>query len=356
MIIQVGACPPPYGGVSIFVKRMKEYLDSEGIDNQVWDISNVKKREKNVINMSFPLIPFFSLVKKDITLIHYNMAGIIGKNYIGFFNKFLIKDSKKVLTIHGDCKSKNLFKRNRKFMIQSLNSFDAIICVKKNDKDYLLKQGISSDIYEIPAFIPPKVQEQEIKEISQEAWDFINGHKPIISANASDIVFYNAQDLYGIDMCIDLCANLKKEYHHIGLIFSLPSIKDYKYFEKLKQRIIKNKIENNFLFYTKPSQLYPIIMKSDLFVRPTNTDGDAISIREALYFKIPTVASDIVPRPEGTITFKNRNTEDFILKVKDLMNNYNYYKEKLKRSSAEKNAERIIELYKKLMKHKEFSK
>ena len=51
-------------------------------------------------------------------------------------------------------------------------------------------------------------------------------------------------------------------------------------------------------------------------VRPTNTDGDALSIREAMYFKISVIASDVTTRPENTIIFKNRDLDDFYIKCK----------------------------------------
>jgi glycosyltransferase involved in cell wall biosynthesis len=346
MIVQVGVYPPPYGGVSIYVKRMNEYLDSKDIDNQIWDISGIRKAEKNVITMKSPFIPFFYMIKKDITVIHYNISGNLGKNYIGFFNRFFFKKRKKVLMIHG--MSMDLFTKNRKLITKSLNTFDAIICVKRNDKKYLLQQGITSDIYEIPAFIPPTKQDYEIKEISEEIWNFIHNHKPIISANASKIAFYNKQDLYGIDMCVDMIARLKEEYPQIGLVFCIPEINDLRYFTKMKEMIQQKNIKPNIMFWTKPTQFYPIIIKSDIFVRPTNNDGDAVSIREALFFKTPTVASDVVSRPEGVILFKNRDIDDFIFKVKECLNNYNYHKNKLECLIIDDNAKKILEIYQKL--------
>jgi hypothetical protein len=38
-------------------------------------------------------------------------------------------------------------------------------------------------------------------------------------------------------------------------------------------------------------------------VRPSRSDGDALSVREALQAEIPVVASDVVQRPQGTLTF-----------------------------------------------------
>ena len=349
MIIQVGHYPPPIGGISMYIKRMKDFLDAKGIKNQVWDISNIRKSENRVVKMPFRFlsVPFYCALKRNISLIHYNIAGTITKNYIGFFNRLLFKKRPKLLTIHGD--SRGLFKNNSKLIVKSLNSFDAVICVKKNDKEYLLKQEISTDIHEIPAFIPPTIHKKEIAEVSPDVWNFMNAHKPIVSANACKIVFRYAQDLYGLNMCIDLCANLRRDYPQIGFVFCLPHIGDHKYFQKMKQKIIKNSIENNFFFQTRPTQLYPIIMESDVFVRPTTTDGDAVSVREALYFNIPAVASNVVPRPQGTILFKHNDLEDFYLKVREAIDNGTRYKKYLGSLKTESNSDIILSLYRTLI-------
>jgi hypothetical protein len=51
--------------------------------------------------------------------------------------------------------------------------------------------------------------------------------------------------------------------------------------------------------------------QADLVVRPTNTDGDSLSIREAIFLNKPIISSDVVKRPDGTILFANRNQAAF---------------------------------------------
>jgi len=58
-----------------------------------------------------------------------------------------------------------------------------------------------------------------------------------------------------------------------------------------------------------------LIEKSDIVLRPTNTDGDALTIREALYLNKTIIASDVVNRPSGTILFKSRDTNDLKMKI-----------------------------------------
>jgi glycosyltransferase involved in cell wall biosynthesis len=216
-------------------------------------------------------------------------------------------------------------------------------------KEKIISLGIAPENIEvIPSFIPPTVREEEIAEIPKRVWEFIDSHNPVISANAYRIIFYNNQDLYGIDMCVDLCANLGQYYPRIGLVFCLPDVGDYEYFKKMKQRIADRGIENNFLFITEQHQLYPIIMKSDVFLRPTNVDGYGVSIAESIYFKLPAVASDVCPRSEGTILFKSRDINDFTLKVKDVLDNHEQHKKKLDAIELGDNSKKIIKIYQKL--------
>src|SRR5205085_5560132 len=62
-----------------------------------------------------------------------------------------------------------------------------------------------------------------------------------------------------------------------------------------------------------------IIARSDVFVRATFSDGDAISVREAISLGTPVVASDVVSRPAGTLCFKTGEAMDLAAKVDSLI-------------------------------------
>ena len=59
---------------------------------------------------------------------------------------------------------------------------------------------------------------------------------------------------------------------------------------------------------------------SDLVVRPTNTDGDSLSIREAIFLGKPVITSDVVERPDGSILHRNRDVDDFEEKIIETLN------------------------------------
>jgi len=348
MIVQVGAYPPPIGGISIYIKRMKETMDHQGIPNQIWDYNAIKKTQPNVIHMNFLTVPFHAATRKDVDLIHYNICGMPSKHYIAFFNRHFFRKRKKIITLHGD--STQLFKKKKNtFQLKTLNSFDAIICVKQHDKKYLQDHGITTRVEEIPPFIPPFPNKEDAQKIDPSIFQFIESHQPVIASNASIIAFHKGEDLYGIDMCIEACAQLKKTYPHIGFIFVLPEIGNLDYYEELCSRIKEKEIEENFLFYHESCEFYPILMKCDVFVRPTNTDGDAVSLREALFFHIPSVASDSVPRPKGTVLFTNRNNKDYYDKLQSTITTHAQHIQKLKEFPRENNAEKVIQLYQKII-------
>lgn len=341
MIVQVGPYPDPIGGVSIYIKRMKMYLDLNLQDNEVWDLSKTNKNIQGVTNIRLRYVPFKYLFRRDIKLIHYNIIGINYKIYIGLFNKLFLNKIKSIVTIHGE--SKELFVNNNTLMRKALNSFDTIICVKSGDKDYLCSKGITKPIYEIPAFIFPPNDDDAL--VPEYILDFINSKKFIISANASLIQFYDNQDLYGIDMCIELIEKLNRNADDIGMVFCIPQINDAEYFDKLKDMIKDKKIESNFLFVNESMELYPIIKRSHLFVRPTNNDGYGVSIAEAIYCNVPAIASDVCMRPEGAILFKSRDMDDLYSKTVDVIDNYDKYKENIRNIKFDDNARKISQIY-----------
>ncbi len=346
-VLHIGPYPPPYGGVSIHIKRLKERLEKEWLECSIYDNSGVPKKELNVIYSKTSFKWLFDQIrtfKKNI--IHYH--GYRARDLIFLSLLVLLKQRKVVITLHSfryNSHNINFLDRIAFWMSQKTHIYFIAVGTEIKDKIKLL--GIDTQyIQVIPSFIPPTLKEEEAQEVPQEAYDFIKNHNPVISANAFKISFYNNQDLYGIDMCVELCAVLKKYYPNLGLIFCLPDIGDYPYFNKILQILDDKGIKDNFFFQTKPCQFYPILMKCDVFARPTNTDGDAVSLREALYFKIPSIASDVVPRPEGTIIFKNRDIKDFIIQTKVILDQYEEHKKRLDKVAIHDNTAKVIKIYK----------
>ncbi len=121
---------------------------------------------------------------------------------------------------------------------------------------------------------------------------------------------YNGEDLYGLDMLIELSEAFEDK--KIFFIFQLASLGGTELQEKYRKyvELIADKKLKNLLLYVNPISFVALINDSDMTLRLTNTDGDALSIRESLYLNTPIIASDVIRRPEGTILFKSRDIDD----------------------------------------------
>jgi len=351
----VGTYPPPYGGVSVHIQRLHDFLLNNGFQCVVIDFSSSVKNAKNVINAR-KIKNLRSIQNAGGGIIHIHSSGINLKKIMAFFLLSIlceIRRNKLVVTFHSFRDQVERFDWLRKIMLKTFSKLALhYIAVSPCIKNQLLSLNIDPQkISVIPGFLPPTTKQRDIHEIPQEIWNFIDNRWPVIAANGFRISFYNSQDLYGIDMCIDLCDKLRDIYNQIGFIFCLSTIGDPSYFNKINQMIAEKGISDNFLFVTGSRQFYPILLKSDVFVRPTNTDGDAVSVREALHFKIPTVASDVVPRPEGVILFKNRDSNDFTSKVEGVLHDYTWHKKRLEEARVKDNFQEIIDLYEQLNGH-----
>ena len=349
----IGSYPPPYGGISVHIKRIEKYFKKNHIEYIIYNESRIVGYE-NIINVK-PINSYKKFIFKipflKFGILHFHSNNLKIQMLLGCY-RFLGK--KIILTMHIGRWFNQLAKLNlvgHYLILLSLRNIDKIICVNPQIKEGLLDLGFNlKKIEVIPAFIPPTSDETDIKQLPDFFHEIRHKHKFLITANASRINFYKNQDLYGIDLSIELMKRLiDNGYNGIGFIQMIPDIGDYDYFEKMQKLVKKYNLEDNFHFYTKPVAYPAVIDMCDLFIRSTNTDGDAISVREALTLKKPAIASNVCRRPEGTILFKNRNIDDLYIKTTDTINNYEEYKAKIGNIEFADNTEKILEVYKKVL-------
>ena len=349
----IGPYPPPYGGISIHIKRIQNYLEKNYIEYIIYNEIRIIEYE-NIINVKpissykkfFFRIPF---LKYDI--FHFHSTNLKIHMLLGCYRFF---GKKIILTIHGESWYNQLVKLNLVYhylILLSLRNIDKIICVNSRIKEGLLDLGFNSKKIEvIPAFMPPTPDEIDIKRLPDFFHKIRRKRKFLITANASIIAFYNNEDLYGIDLSIELMKRLiNNGYKDIGFIYVIPNIHDYNYFEKMQKLVKKYNLEENFYFYTKPVAYPAVINMCNLFIRPTNTDGDALSVREAILLRIPVISSDVCKRPEGSIIFKKGNVGDLYNKAVNVIKNYTESKKQIENIEFEDNAEKILEVYKKVL-------
>lgn len=328
-IIMVGPFPPPFGGVSIHTSRLTRMLRKEEYEIEEVNTSNNKVLQSLVLlkllltsklTSKRPIVHNHGFRVKSNALIIW-LCRVLNIPYIQTIHSFRL-DNRQLSKVE-----KQLIKYSIK------NSSRTIVVSEQIKRDLVNYDSLESKMTVIPAFIPYNEEESNMTGGNYidalGIREFIDSHDFLLCANASKIAFYNNDDLYGIDLCIDLVKNLKDTTdYNLGFIFMLPTIYNREYYSKMQQRIKEYNIENNFIFINKEVDMVPLFKYVDIFIRPTNTDGDALSVRESLFSGVPCIASDASVRPEGTTIFKNRDIKDLINKVTYVIENISDEKDK----------------------------
>jgi glycosyltransferase involved in cell wall biosynthesis len=225
------------------------------------------------------------------------------------------------------------------------------VAVSQEVKRQLIQKGVPEyRISVIPAYIPPLGGSAQ--DLPTYIHDFLRVHSPVVSTYAWKLTLdAKGVDVYGFDLCLEAIRSLKEEFPGIGLVISLPQIANPAYYRDLNERIVAYGIQSQVLFVTEPlDEIYLLWQDSDVFVRATNTDGDALTVREALSAGVPVVASNASLRPEGVVLFESRNAGALRAAVQQVLENHPYYVQSLQGKEIEDNFPALLELYRSISK------
>jgi len=357
MIIQIGPYPPPYGGISVHIKRLTDYMSKKKISYILFSESNIITGKSKIINKFQKVNNLRKIIRKyDKAVIHLNTS--IGSSFKKFLLILLLKKKgeKTIFSLHssdGFWSVKNIDNTSlkKRLYFYFLSKFDYIILDNKSQIDILKRYNVNINYSVIPEFIPPLINDENYRNIPNYIWDFYKAHKIVLYAMVW-ITFDNGIDMYGLDMMISLMRRLKKRrYASIGLVVKVlgcnPENQDY--YDKIKKQVKDDYLQNDILFIEENfDEIYPLEKEADIMIRPSCTDGNSVSVKESLYFNVPPIVSDAVPRPKGCVVFKNRDIDDFEKKVIKTIKKIEN-KEKIDLPLQGNNAVKILAVYKKIL-------
>jgi hypothetical protein len=346
-ILIVSPFPPIIGGVSIGAQRLYETLINSGYSviklnthfrNERFNRSKILKYAK------YLLLPFFLLMHKRFDVIHFRVSGVLTKLYISFWRFLFSRKTKFIISIHGEV---NHILEAR-LGAYSLSKFDKIICVKPGDS-INLPPYLRSKTVEIPGFIPPVLTIDPVNNIPDLLNSFLNRNSLKMLINGKIIYNDKYSDLYGFEDAIKLLEKLRNNSKNVDLIIIVIGFTSNKrctdYIKHLKGYIVDKGLDDHVCWIENVNmELWPLFKRVNVLLRPTKSDGDALSIRESLYLKTPVVASNVVPRPLNTIVYDINSETDFYNKTVFLLENYEECISNLGNNNINF-AEKIIEEY-----------
>jgi glycogen(starch) synthase len=309
-IVLAGFYPPPYGGESVHVLKLAFRLRLAGILKRVVNLRRGALSCPDYVDGAGPVrfgSALMRLLSKE-TMLHLHTNGHSWKSWamaLCAASVLRIRGRPGVLTLHSGMSPGFLATVSARGVVIlrfALASFAHVVCVNDEIKQALASLRVPDDrLAVVPAFlgVTPRALDDE------EEW-MPRGFHPILSVVAG------TGPEYGLPVLIEALQHLRARYPEIGCVIlgtdGAGAPADMVQTLDLSKHVL-------FLGQLPHEQCLAFMARSDLFVRPSLADGDAISVREALSMGVPVVASDTAPRPPQATLFRSGDSADLEDKV-----------------------------------------
>ena len=315
----LGSIPPPYGGVAVHIQRLRPLLDERGIEHHTFNAVSDTEGE-NVTSVASHrtrwLLRYLATATDDAVYVFSDRLYV----WLAATAACRLRRRPVIINVRNarlvEWMEHNPGKAEAAGRV--LQEVDLVVAVSHRLRDACITLGVAPErVVYAPAFLPPSAATDDEQMVDEQVWTFIRRWPKFIAANGK-VNFHDGQDLYGLDMMVTLMSSLQHDHPDLGLVvcFWDHLDGDQAYLDALVARATELGVADRILFNTRPGQFVPVLKRAACFIRPTNTDGDAVSVRESLYFGLPTVASDAVERPDGTLLHRTRDAADLERQVR----------------------------------------
>lgn len=316
-ILQLGPYPPPEGGITRNMIAIRDMLRERGHRCSIVATSRSSRvvEEPDVYHPRSAFTLIRSLRSLDYDILHLHIGGDVTRRVLALaLACALLTKGKCVLTLHSGGypmseEAKNASPRSIRGSI--FRRFDKVIGVSEGLADVFHAFGVSRDrIVVIPPYAlqPP----DENVTIADELQTFCESGSPLLVAVGGLEIDY--QPLFLLDAMADITAEFPKgRLMIVGDGSMRGDVEAAIRARKLKEHIF---LAGN----VKHSVSLHLMQKADIMLRTTLFDGDAISIREALFLGTPVIATDIGTRPEAVKLIPVGGCKELTAAVSEIVN------------------------------------
>jgi glycosyltransferase involved in cell wall biosynthesis len=271
-ILILATMPPPIGGVTVHIQRLLQFLDINGYAYTFIDIRRTSKKE------------IFSQLLKH-RFIHFHIYHPTFRFLLVLLGTIFGK--KMLFTFHG-----NVGRHNAVLNLLDQFAFRLAylpIVLNRASLEKGLRWNRRTQL--ISAFIPPQVSEALTTDVQNDIAALRQQFGSVYATNASTVSFdKEGRETYQIGLLVKIFSKLDA-----GLVIVDPTGRYKNYLEQQGYGLTEN-----ILLISSPQSFFEILKLSDILLRITTTDGDALSVKEALYLNKQVIATNVVDRPVGT--------------------------------------------------------
>jgi glycosyltransferase involved in cell wall biosynthesis len=297
VVLQLGAYPPPHGGVQTNLVAIREHVRRRGGRAPVINLTRHRRPSADDVyypRSAFEVIRLLNELPADI--IHVHIGGHLSRRLLALcLACSLIPARRVVLTFHSGgypSGSGGMRARPRSTAGFVLRRLDAIIAVNPEIAALFLRFGVDpSSVHVICPYAPVSVAEGVSLPESLRA--FQRAHAPMLTTVGL------LEPEYDLALQIRTLAAVRQRFPDAGLmIIGSGSLRPDLI------RFVEGQEHGSHVLLcgdVAHDQTLRAIAGSDVFLRTTRYDGDSVSVREALELGVPVIATDNGMRPPGVV-------------------------------------------------------
>jgi glycosyltransferase involved in cell wall biosynthesis len=294
-VLQLGPYPPPWGGVQANLVSIREYLLRRGHGCAVVNVTRHRKPEAEEVYYPETPAQLLRLLRRlRYDIIHLHVGGGLPARLLGLaLACATVGRGKSVLTFHSGgypSSPEGRGARPRTLRGFVFRRFDRIIAVNEEIARMFRRFGVAPERVRLilPHALPAAPAGAALGEPLR---GFFDSHEKILTTVGL------LEPEYDLALQIDALGAVRESFPGAGLvIIGSGSLEG-----ELRRLIAGKPYAGHVLLCgdVPHGETLCAISASDLFLRTTLYDGDAISVREALHLGIPVVATDNGMRPAG---------------------------------------------------------
>ena len=300
-VLLLGPYPPPWGGVQTNLVSLRDFLRKRAIPCTVINLTRHRRApDDGVYYPSSAAEVVRLLLRLRYDVIHLHIGGDLSTRLLmlALFCTVL-PWATVVLTFHsGGYPTSPQGRRARPFSLAGfvLRRIDRQIAVNRELAELFERFGCSPQQVRIiaPHALSEGMRERiRSAELPPAVKEFAARHSPLL------VTLSGLEPEYDIPVQVEALGELRRTHANAGLVVvGSGSIE-----ATIRDGIAATSFgEHVLLAGDLPREVaLRVLSSADVFLRTTLYDGDAISVREALWLGVPTVATDNEMRPAGVV-------------------------------------------------------
>ena len=299
-VLLVGPCPPPHGGVSVHVAGVRRELVDAGVSCALLNArpGAPASDEYRRAGTALGLVRAVARHGRRGWLVHTHINGHNPKSWLLALAAGIggMTAPARVLTVHSGMAADHLGAGGTAPLLARLvcRLHDRVICVNDEIRRAIAAAGVPAERLRVLAAAAPSRRAAPVElPVSLARW--VGERTPLLSATLA------FEPEYRFDLLAGAVAVLRHDHPAIGCVVMGSGSGE----AQARALIAGSGLESAVRLTgdVDHDTCLQLIAESNLFVRPNDRDGDALSVREALALGVPVVASDVGSRPPEAILF-----------------------------------------------------